>query len=312
MCDFATASYVATALGTAAAYEGGQQTKSAMSKVQQAESERQRKFRSQAAALFDESIGSEGVDATTNAEAAAVKAREQAAVNAQSGGVSAPISSSYGEKSNIVSDETKVRSTAGRTAAGMESKAKAKLAGFGDAAQLKGIKNAHMLQGQGVIAGNMAGSASASGAELDYAGHAGDSMKNLGAGLSTIGTLTGLAAASGVGATTAEDLAKESISKTGTAVGPNGETIMANGTGGYNLFDPRTGSYNMNVASNNVNWASVVDPSKLARANQPAILRPFMSAPTIKPAVTASSDWFNIPAIKPMNTTLKPLEPFSL
>lgn len=290
MCDLATASYVATALGTAASYEGGQQSKSAMSKAQAAEAQRQSKFRTEASALFDQSLGAEGVDAKTAADAAAIKDREATATAAQSGGVSTPVASSYGNKSKVVSDESNVRSAAGSTAAGMESRAKAKLAGFADANQLNAIKNARMRLNQGNIAGNMAGSAAALGTEMDYASHAGDNWKNIGAGLSTAGTLTGLAAAAGVGATTAEELAKASIEKTGTAVGSSGEVIMSNGTGGYNAFNPKTGENLMGLSADKVNWGSFTKPAHLSYAKRPALFNMFTKAP--QGYVAPSSGWF--------------------
>lgn len=286
MCDLATASYVATALGTAASYEGGQQSKSAMSKAQAAEAQRQNKFRTEASALFDQSLGAEGVGARTASDAAAIKEREATATAAQSGGVSTPLTSSYGNKSKVVSDESNVRSAAGTAAAGMESKAKARLAGFADANQLNAIKNARMRLDQGNIAGKMAGSASALGAEMDYASHAGDKWKNIGAGLSTAGTLTGLAAAAGVGATTAEELAKAGISDAGQLTGANGNTLFASEGGGFTELNPTTGGYDIYKGD----FTNYVPKQNLAWANKPALFRAFGSAP--QGYVAPSSGWF--------------------
>lgn len=295
MCDAATASYVAMAVGTAASYEGQQQAKSAMSKAQQAENERQKKMRSEADTLFNESLGTEGQDSTIKSEDKAVKDRQAAAAAAQAQGTGIDVGSAYGEKSQVVADESGVRKAAGKASAGMEAAAKAKLAGFGDAAQLNAIKNARMRLGQGIIAGNMAGSAAALAPELDYAGHAGDSMKNLASAAQMVSMLTGMYAASGAGATTAEELAKAQIAEKGTAVGANGELVMSNGTGGYNLFNPKTGVNNLGVAAKDVNWASVVPESHLAWANKPALFKAFSSAPE---GYVAPASWFSAPTPK--------------
>ena len=310
MCDLTTASYVATALGTAASYEGNQQTKSAMSKVQAAEAERQRNFRKEASSLFDQSLGAQTVDAVNQADAKAVKARQDEALAAQAQGVSTPAASSYGEKSKIVSDESNVRAAAGKAAAGMEGKAKAVMAGFGDATQQRGFKNARMLMDQGTIANRMAGSASASGAELDYAQHAGDQWKNIGAGLSTVGTLTGLASAAGMGASTAEEIANKSVDASG---------FINSGDGSMSLRPVGDGNYlhmqtNTILPGKDIEWGNFVSTDQVSHFNKPALFKPFMSAPAFKPMAAPAPSWFDLPAnaYKPMNTTLKPLEPFSL
>lgn len=288
MCDLTTASYVATALGTAASYEGNQQTKSAMSKVQAAEAERQRNFRKEASSLFDQSLADQTVDAVNQADAKAVKARQDEALAAQAQGVATPAASSYGEKSKIVSDESNVRAAAGKAAAGMEGKAKAVMAGFGDATQQRGFKNARMLVDQGNIAQRMAGSASASGAELDYAQHAGDQWKNIGAGLNTIGTLTGLASAAGMGATTAEELAKGQIADKGLLTAADGTQIIP--TGKTFTMSGATTGVQTGLKSGDIAWNNFVNPEHLKYANKPALFKIFGSAP--QGYVAPSSSWF--------------------
>lgn len=290
MCDAATASYVAMAMGTAATYEGQQQAKSAMSKAQQAENERQKKMRSEADTLFNESLGTEGQDSTIKSEDKAVKDRQDAAAAAQAQGTGIDVGSAYGNKSQVVSDESGVRKAAGKASSGMEAAAKAKLAGFGDAAQLNAIKNARMRLGQGIIAGNMAGSAAALAPELDYAGHAGDSMKNLGAGLQTLSMLTGMYAASGAGATTAEELAKAQIGEAGQLAGTDGSMLFPSEGGGFTELSP-TGEYGIYKGD----FTNYVPKEHLAWANKPALFKPFSSAPQ---GYVAPASWFSAPTPK--------------
>jgi hypothetical protein len=282
---------VATGLGTAAQYEATQQSKSAMSKAQQAENERQAKMRKEAGTLFNESLGTEGAANVTKAEDKAIGEREAAAAGAIAKGTGVDAGSAYGEKSPIVATESGARSAAGKAAAGMEAAAKARLAGFGDAGQLNAIKNARMRLGQGVIANNMAGSASAHGAEMDYASHAGDSMKNLGAGLSTVGMLTGMAAAAGVGATTAEELANAQIAESGSAIGADGQYVFSEGNSGtFMTVDPNTGATVGGLSPDKVNWNTYVKPDHLTWANKPSFMKLFGNAPA---GYVAAPGWFS-------------------
>jgi hypothetical protein len=287
MCDLATASLVATGLGTAAQYEATQQSKSAMSKAQQAENERQAKMRKEAGTLFNESLGTEGAANVTKAEDKAIGEREAAAAGAIAKGTGVDAGSAYGEKSPIVATESGARSAAGKAAAGMEAAAKARLAGFGDAGQLNAIKNARMRLGQGVIANNMAGSASAHGAEMDYASHAGDSMKNLGAALSTVGMLTGMGAAAGVGATTAEELAGAQIAEGGTGeiIGADGNSLYGSATEGFTEYNPVSGTYNPYTGD----FSNYVSKAHLDWANKPAFMKLFGNAPA---GYVAAPSWF--------------------
>lgn len=287
MCDLATASLVATGLGTAAQYEATQQSKSAMSKAQQAENERQAKMRKEAGTLFNESLGTEGAANVTKAEDKAIGEREAAAAAAISKGTGVDAGAAYGEKSPIVATESGARSAAGKAAAGMEAAAKARLAGFGDAGQLNAIKNARMRLGQGIIANNMAGSASAHGAEMDYASHAGDSMKNLGSALSTVGMLTGMGAAAGVGATTAEELAGAQIAEGGTGeiIGADGNSLYGSATEGFTEYNPVSGTYNPYTGD----FSNYVSKAHLDWANKPSFMKLFGNAPA---GYVAAPSWF--------------------
>lgn len=293
MCDAATASYVAMAMGTAASYEGQQQAKSAMSKAQQAENERQKKMRSEADTLFNESLGTEGQDSTIKSEDKAVKDRQAAAAAAQAQGTGIDVGSAYGDKSQVVADESGVRKAAGKASAGMEAAAKAKLAGFGDAAQLNAIKNARMRLGQGIIAGNMAGSAAALAPELDYAGHAGDSMKNLASAAQMVSMLTGMYAASGAGATTAEELAKANIAEKGVATAADGSQLIPSGDK-FIISSPTSG-VQTGLTADKINWGSFADPKHLEWANKPALFKAFSSAPQ---GYVAPASWFSTPTPK--------------
>lgn len=285
MCDAATASYVAMAMGTAATYEGNQQAKKAMGSAQQAENERQKKMRGEANTLFNESLGTEGQDSTIRSENKAIQDRQDAAAAAQAQGTGIDVGSAYGDKSQVVADESGVRKAAGKASAGMEAAAKARLAGFGDANQLNAIKNARMRLGQGILANNMAGSASALAPEMDFAGHAGDSMKNLGAGLNTVSMLTGLYAASGAGATTAEELAKAQ-SGGGTITNAEGNTLYPTSDGGYNEWNATAGK----MTPYKGDFAAYVPKEHLAWANKPALFKPFSSAPQ---GYVAAPSWFS-------------------
>lgn len=286
MCDAATASYVAMAMGTAASYEGNQQAKKAMGSAQQAENERQKKMRSEANTLFNESLGTEGQDSTIRSEDKAIKDRQDAAAAAQAQGTGIDVGSAYGDKSQVVADESGVRKAAGKASAGMEAAAKASLAGFGDANQLNAIKNARMRLGQGILANNMAGSASALAPEMDFAGHAGDSMKNLGAGLNTVSMLTGMYAASGAGATTAEELAKANIGEAGQLTGVDGSQLFPSEGGGFTELNPTTGEYGIYKGD----FTNYVPKEHLAWANKPALFKPFSSAPQ---GYVAAPSWFS-------------------
>lgn len=290
MCDFATASLVATGLGTAAQAKAASQTRKAMNNVQAAESLRQKKMRDEADALFNESLGSETQANTIKAEDKAIADRQAAATAAQATGSAADIGSSYGNKSQVVADESRVRSASGKAASSMEAAAKAKLAGFGDAAQLNAIKNARMRLGQGIIAGNMAGSAAASGAELDFASRAGDNMKNIGSALSTIGTLSGMAAGAGVGSTTAEELANARLAQSGGVLGTDGSVLTGTGSGATGIFNPKTGAWTQIKDVPNIDYSNWVPKSNLDWANKPAYMKLFGSAPT---GYVAAPSWFD-------------------
>jgi hypothetical protein len=274
------------AMGTAANYEGNQQAKKAMGSAQQAENERQKKMRSEANTLFNESLGTEGQDSTIRSEDKAIKDRQDAAAAAQAQGTGIDVGSAYGDKSQVVADESGVRKAAGKASAGMEAAAKARLAGFGDANQLNAIKNARMRLGQGILANNMVGSAQALAPEMDYAGHAGDSMKNLGAGLNTVSMLTGMYAASGASATTAEELAKAKIGEAGSLTAADGSQLFPSEGGGFTELNPTTGEYGIYKGD----FTNYVPKEHLAWANKPALFKPFSSAPQ---GYVAAPSWFS-------------------
>lgn len=288
MCDLATASLIATGLGTAAQAKAASQTRKAMNNVQAAESLRQKKMRDEANAMFNESLGSEGQANTIKAEDKAIADRQAAAAAAQGTGSAADIGSSYGNKSQIVADESRVRGSAGKAASGLEAAAKAKLAGFGDAAQLNAIKNARMRLGQGIIAGNMAGSAAASGAELDFASHAGDNMKNIGSALSTIGTLTGMAAGAGVGSTTAEELGSQALSQSPYLTASDGTKLYKAGENGF--FEIGAKGVSQITSPDKVNWTNYIPKSHLDWANKPSYAKLFGTAPA---GYVAAPSWFD-------------------
>jgi hypothetical protein len=73
----------------------------------------------------------------------------------------------------------------------IDSRNKAALASFGDVTQATAVKNARARSEIGTTADFMRGSASALGAEMDYASHAGDKLKTVGDILQKVGMVAG-------------------------------------------------------------------------------------------------------------------------
>ena len=94
-----------------------------------------------------------------------------------------------------MADESAARGAAGKMGSVIDAKNKAILAGFGDVTNATAVKNARSGVNTGVVSNFMKGSASAHGAEMDYASHKGDNLKTIGDILSKIGMVAGMYAA---------------------------------------------------------------------------------------------------------------------
>jgi hypothetical protein len=276
MCDIASAAIIATGASVAAQAKAQKQVKEAQRRAQQAELERQRGMREQASALFNESLATEGKDATIKAEDEAIAKRQGDVAEVQETAPSTDIGSTYGNASQIVADESRVRTAAGKAAASLDANAKAKLAAFGDAGQLKAIKNARASLDQGIIARNQAGSAAAFEAEMAQAGQAGDRMKNIGAALSSVGGLAGMAAGSGWGNMTAQEVANASLDSSGFINSLDGaDSLRPVGDGNY--LHTQT---NRIIPGSQLNWNHFAAPKT---TGSPAVFKP----------IQAAADWFN-------------------
>lgn len=251
-----------------------------MGEAQAAENTRQGKMREDANAIFSESLSSNSAKKRVAAEGDAAIKRE-AAYNADlAGGKKAEVASSYGsEAPQVVADESAARGAAGKMGSVIDAKNKAILAGFGDVTNATAVKNARSGVDTGVVSNFMKGSASAHGAEMDYASHAGDKLNTIGDILSKIGMVTGVYAATGAGATTAEQMGKEGIEKSGSLVGSDGATLYKAPSGqGFFEINPTTGAKQITDVSK-VNWGNYVPSEQLSWANKPAFLKPFSTAP---------------------------------
>jgi hypothetical protein len=285
MCDAATISLVATTAGTAASIAGQKKAQRAMGEAQAAENIRQGKLRDEANALFASSLSSNTAKSRSEAEATATAKRKEAYKGDLASVKRAEVGSAYGsETPKVVADESAARGEAGKMGSVIDSQNKAALAGFGDVTQGLAVKNARARSEIGTTADFMRGSASALGAEMDYASTKGDKLKTIGDILSKIGMVTGVYAATGAGATTAEELGKAGIEKGGTLTGADGAKLYKAPDGaGFFEINPSTGAKQITDVSK-VNWGNYVPKEQLSWANKPAFLKPFSQAP--------DAEWF--------------------
>jgi hypothetical protein len=205
MCELTTATLAATSLGltaagTAAQYAGNQKAKKAADAVAHAEKLRQDKFKAEAKALFDSSLGESGADVANKNIGDAVAKRDAATDAAVQEVAPSSVASTGNATSKTVSDETATRTAAGSKVASIYSKNKNPLSATNDVNILDAIRNGRYLQDQGRIANFMSGSAGVVPIELEAAKEKGAGLKALGQGLNTAGSLVGMGAASGMGA----------------------------------------------------------------------------------------------------------------
>jgi hypothetical protein len=205
MCELTTATLAATSLGltaagTAAQYAGAQKAKKAADAVAHAEKLRQEKFRGEAKALFDESLGKSGADVANENIGDAVAKRDAATDVATQEAVPTSVGSTGGATSKTVADETSTRTSAGRKTASIYSKNKNPLSATNDVNIIDAIRNGRYLQDQGRIANFMAGSAGIVPIEMEAAKEKGAGLRGLGQGLNTAGSLVGMGAGMGMGA----------------------------------------------------------------------------------------------------------------
>lgn len=205
MCEVTTATLAMTSLGltaagTAAQAAGNKKSKKAMDAAAYAEKLRQDKYKAEAKATFDNSLGESGADVANKNIGDAVAKRDAATDAAVQENVSSPVGSTGGATSKTVSDETATRTSAGKGVASIYSKNKNPMNAYNDVGVLDAIRNGRYLQEQGVIAKNMAGSAGVLPIEMEAAKGKGDNLRGIGSILSTTGSLVGMGAGMGAGA----------------------------------------------------------------------------------------------------------------
>ena len=192
MCEPTTIAVVSTAAGTAASIAGQKKAQRAMGSAQAAENMRQSKLRDEANALFSQSLSSNTAKSRSEAEAAATTKRTDAYKGDLASVKRAEVGSAYGAQApSVVADESAARGKAGQMSSVIDSRNKAALASFGDVTQATAVKNARARSEIGTTADFMRGSASALGAEMDYASHAGDKLKTVGDILQKVGMVAG-------------------------------------------------------------------------------------------------------------------------
>lgn len=165
-----------------------------------AEKLRQDKYKSEAKALFDQSLGESGADRANANIGDAVAKRDAATDAAVQETVSSSVGSTGGATSKTVSDETSTRTSAGKGVASIYARNKNPMNAYNDVNVLDAIRNGRYLQEQGVIAKNMAGSAGVLPLEMEAAKEKGGNLRGIGSILTTAGSLVGMGAASGMGA----------------------------------------------------------------------------------------------------------------
>lgn len=196
MCEATTIALAATAAGTAASVAGQKKAQRAMGQAQAAENMRQSKLRDEANAIFAQSLNSNTAKSRSEAEASAAAKRNEAYKGDLASVKRAEVGSAYGsETPQIVKSESGARGAATSKGSVMDARNKAALASFGDATQAMAVKNARARTDVGTTADFMRGSASALGAEMDYASHKGDQLKTIGDILSKVGMVAGMYAA---------------------------------------------------------------------------------------------------------------------
>ena len=236
MCEPTTIAIAATAAGTAASVAGQKKAMRAMGSAQAAENVRQGALRDEANAIFSESLSSNTAKNRVAAETNASTKREAAYTADLAGGKKAEVASSYGSETPlVVADESAARGAAGKMGSAIDARNKAILAGFGDATSDTAVKNARARVNTGVVGDFMKGSASAHGAEMDYASHKGDSLKTVGDILQKIGMVAGGYAAASSAGSGLTKLASEGVTKAGAmeAATSGGWMVPSNTPGGW-------------------------------------------------------------------------------
>ena len=230
------ASLAATAAGTGMQIAAQQKAKKAMGEAAALESGRQKTYRDQADAVFQESLGTAGAGVTGTKEADASASREAAYKAAQAGAPTVSVAGTQGGTSKVVQDSATRENAIAGAKAGNAAHREAVLKGFGDVGIGTAIEQARSRQAAGQIGGFSKGSLDANRAELDYASHKGDSLNSWGQGISAAGTLASLGATMGFGAaadaaaqTAAQQAAYEAAGNTVTDLG----ATSANGTKGF-------------------------------------------------------------------------------
>jgi hypothetical protein len=211
----------AMAAGTAASIAGQKKAQRAMGSAQAAENIRQSKLRDEANAVFAGSLNANTAKSRSEAESTAAAKRNESYKGDLASVKRAEVGSAYGsEAPQVVTDESGARGAAVSKGSVIDSRNKAALASFGDVTQANAVKNARARSEIGTTADFMRGSSSALGAEMEYASHAGDKLKNIGDILQKVGMVAGMYAAAAPAA---------AASNTVTLTGASGANAAASG-----------------------------------------------------------------------------------
>lgn len=199
MCEPATLATIAiasTAAGTAAQIAGQRKSKKAMEGAAAAERIRQKGFRDESNAVFDQSLSKQGAETQKQGMTAAEAKRAQVMTEAQSAAPVADVASKNGAPT-IVADETAARVAAGNTAAGLDAANRAALASFGDVQLGNALANIRTNQSLAQLSNFSRGSTDVLGLEMEAARNKGAGLIGIGQGLTAIGSVAGLGAGMG-------------------------------------------------------------------------------------------------------------------
>lgn len=197
MCEPMTWTALAlTAAGTATQAAGARRAQKAMTGAAVAESYRQKGFRDESQALFEESLSKQDAGSQNKRLADAVVERQEAAEASQAKEPIAEVPVQGGAP-QVVADETSARVAQGNISALREARLAAALQGYGDVQLGNALLNTRYGQKQANIAGFMRDSAGVLGTELEAAARKGDKLKAAGQGLQALGAIVGTAGAMG-------------------------------------------------------------------------------------------------------------------
>lgn len=226
-----------SAAGTGASLAAAEQSKKAIANVRSAEAERQKGYQSDAQALLQKNITESDATAAQTDLAAGESQRQNTYQQLQGQSLGAQLPSMTGGNRLVKgeaarsADFSNAWTKAGNTA-------RAKLGAYGDWGTKQVTRTARGNQSLAAVSRNARGSADILGAEAEQASHKGDTLANVGQGLSMAGSIAGAAGAGGYGGAIGGASAPISQGATVTAgqMGPtiaNLEPLSVSGPAGY-------------------------------------------------------------------------------